>query len=85
MGGLALVALGTGGIKPCVSSFGGDQFAADATREKEIFFSVFYAAINAGSVLSTVITPIMKREFNYAFAFALPAGLLGVALLLFGT
>jgi len=25
-GGLALIALGTGGIKPCVSAFGGDQF-----------------------------------------------------------
>jgi len=24
--GLALIALGTGGIKPCVSAFGGDQF-----------------------------------------------------------
>ena len=24
--GLALIALGTGGIKPCVAAFGGDQF-----------------------------------------------------------
>lgn len=24
--GLAIIALGTGGIKPCVSAFGGDQF-----------------------------------------------------------
>ena len=27
--GLLLIALGTGGIKPCVSAFGGDQFNAD--------------------------------------------------------
>ena len=26
--GLQIIALGTGGIKPCVSSFGGDQFLA---------------------------------------------------------
>jgi len=26
MTGLILIALGTGGIKPCVSAFGGDQF-----------------------------------------------------------
>ena len=26
--GLLLIALGTGGIKPCVSAFGGDQFTA---------------------------------------------------------
>jgi len=25
-GGLLLIALGTGGIKPCVAAFGGDQF-----------------------------------------------------------
>ena len=26
--GLLLIALGTGGIKPCVASFGGEQFKA---------------------------------------------------------
>ena len=29
MFGLILIGLGTGGIKPCVSAFGGDQFASD--------------------------------------------------------
>ena len=29
MVGLILIALGTGGIKPCVSAFGGDQFTPD--------------------------------------------------------
>ena len=28
MVGLLLISLGTGGIKPCVSAFGGDQFSA---------------------------------------------------------
>ena len=27
--GLIVIAFGTGGIKPCVSSFGGDQFKED--------------------------------------------------------
>ena len=27
--GLVVIALGTGGIKPCVSAFGGDQFKED--------------------------------------------------------
>lgn len=32
MVGLALIALGTGGIKPCVSAFGGDQFEKGQVR-----------------------------------------------------
>lgn len=27
--GLALIGTGTGGIKPCVSAFGGDQFSSE--------------------------------------------------------
>ena len=30
--GLILIGLGTGGIKPCVSAFGGDQFTADQVK-----------------------------------------------------
>ena len=48
--GLFLIAVGTGGIKPCVSAFGGDQFKLpEQERQLQTFFSVFYFAINAGS------------------------------------
>ncbi|CAG7816261.1 unnamed protein product, partial [Allacma fusca] len=48
--GLALIAMGTGGIKPCVSSFGGDQFILpQQERQLSSFFSIFYFSINAGS------------------------------------
>ena len=59
--GLALIALGTGGIKPCVSAFGGDQFKLpEQERQLQTFFSVFYFAINAGSLISTALTPILR-------------------------
>lgn len=32
MMGLFLIALGTGGIKPCVAAFGGDQFSENQVR-----------------------------------------------------
>ena len=32
--GLLLIGLGTGGIKPCVAAFGGDQFNADQVRSQ---------------------------------------------------
>jgi dipeptide/tripeptide permease len=31
--GLFLIALGTGGIKPCVSAFGGDQFGPNQVQK----------------------------------------------------
>ncbi len=35
--GLALIALGTGGIKPCVAAFGGDQFKLpDQERQLQV-------------------------------------------------
>ena len=62
--GLFLIALGTGGIKPCVSAFGGDQFTSDQTHLIQSFFSVFYFAINAGSLLSMLITPVLRGKIR---------------------
>lgn len=66
--GLVLIAIGTGGIKPCVSAFGGDQFNSGEDSLLEKFFSVFYFSINAGSLLSMFITPRLRgRILNSAF------------------
>uniref|UniRef100_I3KK53 Solute carrier family 15 member 2 n=1 Tax=Oreochromis niloticus TaxID=8128 RepID=I3KK53_ORENI len=89
MSGLILIALGTGGIKPCVAAFGGDQFGEEHTTERQKFFSIFYMSINAGSFLSTIITPILRGDVQcfggdcYALAFGVPAALMVVALVVF--
>uniref|UniRef100_A0A8C5CY01 Solute carrier family 15 member 2 n=1 Tax=Gadus morhua TaxID=8049 RepID=A0A8C5CY01_GADMO len=86
MVGLILIAFGTGGIKPCVAAFGGDQFEPEQTRK---FFSIFYMAINAGSVLSMIVTPILRGDVKcfgddcYALAFGVPAVLMVAALVVF--
>lgn len=85
--GLALIALGTGGIKPCVAAFGGDQFKMpEQERQLQTFFSVFYFSINAGSLISTFITPIIREDVEcfgdntcYSLAFGIPAILMLVA------
>ncbi|XP_054632008.1 solute carrier family 15 member 1b [Dunckerocampus dactyliophorus] len=91
MVGLLLIALGTGGIKPCVSAFGGDQFEDHQEKQRSTFFSIFYLSINAGSLLSTVITPILRaqecgihsQQKCYPLAFGVPAALMVVALIVF--
>uniref|UniRef100_A0A3Q3NCN9 Solute carrier family 15 member 1b n=1 Tax=Mastacembelus armatus TaxID=205130 RepID=A0A3Q3NCN9_9TELE len=91
MVGLILIALGTGGIKPCVAAFGGDQFQDHQEKQRSTFFSIFYLSINAGSLLSTVITPILRgqecgihtKQKCYPLAFGVPAALMVVALIVF--
>uniref|UniRef100_A0A3P9HXD2 Solute carrier family 15 member 1a n=1 Tax=Oryzias latipes TaxID=8090 RepID=A0A3P9HXD2_ORYLA len=91
MVGLFLIALGTGGIKPCVAAFGGDQFDDHQERQRRTFFSVFYLCINGGSLLSTIITPILRgqtcgiysQQKCYALAFGVPAALMVVSLVVF--
>ncbi|KAG8586398.1 hypothetical protein GDO81_005365 [Engystomops pustulosus] len=89
--GLVLIALGTGGIKPCVAAFGGDQFDESQDKQRSRFFSIFYLSINAGSLLSTIITPILRGQMCgihtqqkcYPLAFGVPAALMVVALVVF--
>ncbi|NXF06907.1 S15A1 protein, partial [Smithornis capensis] len=91
MVGLILIALGTGGIKPCVSAFGGDQFEEDQEEQRSTFFSFFYMSINAGSLLSTIVTPNLRatecgihtKQRCYPLAFGVPAVLMAVALIVF--
>jgi len=85
--GLLLIAFGTGGIKPCVVSFGADQFKLPQQRaEMSTFFGIFYASINFGSMISTILTPIFRKQAClgedecYSLAFGVPAVLMLVAL-----
>lgn len=87
---MGLIAFGTGGIKPCVSAFGGDQFVAGQEDQLNKFFAIFYMSINLGSLVSTFITPILRSDVScssrgdcFPLAFGVPAILMTVALLLF--
>lgn len=85
-----MIAFGTGGIKPCVAAFGGDQFSEGQESQLQRFFSFFYISINAGSLISIILTPIFRedvqcfgREDCFPLAFGVPAILMIIALLLF--
>ena len=78
--GLALVAFGTGGIKPCVSTNVGDQFTSKNQHLIERAFSLFYLAINAGSSISIFFCPVLLDKYGPRLAFGMPA-----AMMLFAT
>ena len=62
--GLFLIALGAGGIKPCVSTNVGDQFGETNKHLLPRLFNWFYFSINAGSAISTLIIPWLLEPYT---------------------
>jgi len=81
--GLFLVAFGTGGIKPCVSTNVGDQFTGKNQHLIERAFSYFYLAINAGSSISIWFCPVLLQKYGRPVAFGVPAAMMFFATLVF--
>ena len=81
--GLFFVAVGSGGIKPCVSAHVGDQFGASNQHLLSKVFGWFDFSINFGSFFSTLITPVLLKRYGPAWAFGIPAVLMALATLVF--
>ena len=83
--GLGLIALGAGGIKPCVSSNVGDQFGKRNQHLVARAFGWFYFAVNFGSFFSISITPVLLEKYGPKAAFGVPAVLMFLATVVFWT
>ncbi|KAH0851881.1 LOW QUALITY PROTEIN: hypothetical protein HID58_090969, partial [Brassica napus] len=84
--GLYLIALGTGGIKPCVSSFGADQFDDTDSRErvrKASFFNWFYFSINIGALVSSSLLVWIQENRGWGLGFGIPTVFMGLAIVSF--
>lgn len=81
--GLALIALGSGGIKPCVSAHVGDQFGRSNWKFLERVYQIFYFIINFGSFFAVWFIPLFKEWFGWSVAFAIPGVLMFIATILF--
>jgi POT family proton-dependent oligopeptide transporter len=62
--GLIMIAMGAGGIKPCVSTNVGDQFGETNKHLLPKLFNWFYFSINAGSALSTLLIPWLLEPYK---------------------
>jgi len=81
--GLALIAIGAGGIKPCVSAFVGDQFKPNQHHLLTKIYGWFYFAINLGSAAAFFIIPFLHTDRNYAWAFGVPGLAMALATFIF--
>ncbi|NDC53299.1 MAG: MFS transporter [Planctomycetia bacterium] len=81
--GLALIAVGSGGIKPCVSAHVGDQFGPSNENLLPRVFSWFYFAINLGAFVSSLLTPWLLESFGPGWAFGVPGLFMAAATVIF--
>lgn len=81
--GLALIAIGSGGIKPCVSANVGDQFGRSNWKYLEKVYQIFYFMINFGSFFAVWFIPLLQIWFGWSVAFAVPGVLMFIATIVF--
>jgi POT family proton-dependent oligopeptide transporter len=80
--GIALVALGTGLLKPNVSSMVGELYARDDER-RDSGFSIFYMGINIGSFTAPFLVGAARAWGGYHAGFLVAAVGMAVALVFF--
>ena len=83
LAGLALLAIGAGGLKPCVSAFVGDQFGPNQDRALTKVYGWFYWAINLGAAFGYFVIPLVRNHAGYGWAFGVPGIFMGLATLIF--
>ena len=81
--GLGLIALGAGGIKPCVSAHVGDQFSKTNSHLLPRVFGWFYFSINLGAFSSTLLIPWLLDTYGSSVAFGIPGILMLLATVVF--
>ncbi len=78
-GGLGLIVLGTGLLKPNVSAIVG-QLYSQGDQRRDAGFSIFYMGINLGAFLAPLICSYLAQNFSWHFGFAAAAAGMGVGL-----
>ena len=81
--GLALIDIGAGGIKPCVSAFLGDQFGEGNEKGLTRVYGWFYWSINFGATFGFALIPMIRDHHGYGWAFGVPGIAMAVATFIF--
>ncbi|XP_031768706.2 peptide transporter family 1-like [Galleria mellonella] len=89
--GLFMITIGTGGIKPCVTAFGGDQFKfPEQEHHLAIYFSILYFNVGTGSLIAKTMSPILRSEVHcfgdkdcYSLAFGAPSIVVLISIVIF--
>ena len=67
--GLALIVIGTGLLKPNISTMVGALYSIDDVR-RDAGFSIFYMGINLGALISPLVCGYLGENINWHYGFA---------------
>ena len=67
--GLVFIVLGTGLLKPNVSSMVGGLYANDSGARRDAGFSIFYMGINLGAMIAPLICGYLGENVNWHYGF----------------
>ncbi|MFF4880120.1 peptide MFS transporter [Micromonospora sp. NPDC000668] len=70
--GMVLIVLGTGLLKPNISTMVGALYDRDSPR-RDAGFSIFYMGINLGAFIAPLITGLLGEKINWHLGFAVAA------------
>ncbi|KAE8719431.1 Protein NRT1/ PTR FAMILY 2.8 [Hibiscus syriacus] len=84
--GLAFMAIGAGGIRPCNIAFGADQF--DTTTKKgraqlESFFNLWYFSFTFSLVIALTGVVYVQTNISWLIGLAIPTACLSVSIVIF--
>lgn len=68
--GLVLIVLGTGLLKPTISSIVGELYEGDSNARRDAGFSIYYMGINIGAIIGTSVCSWLGQKINWHYGFA---------------
>ncbi|KAJ1686811.1 hypothetical protein LUZ63_018201 [Rhynchospora breviuscula] len=77
--GLYMISLGAGSIKPCLSTFGADQFGNTDRRAKASFFSWYYLSVRVAALFASTVIVWIQDNYGWTIGFGIPTLLAGIA------
>ncbi|KAJ4973627.1 hypothetical protein NE237_006801 [Protea cynaroides] len=83
---LYITGFGAAGIRPCVSSFGADQFdetSSDYKSHLDRFFNFFYLSVTVGAVVAFTVVVYIQMKHGWGYAFGSLAIAMGISNIVF--
>lgn len=81
--GLMLIVLGTGLLKPCISSLVGELYAYDTVARRDAAFSIYYTGINLGAIIGPLACGYLGENIDWHYGFAAAGAGMAIGLLHF--